>query len=74
MRVAFSVDGLNPVADANRMPTDAEADWALIRSVMADHPGLTEDEAIDILEYFGGLGSMELIERAHASRKCRCGG
>ena len=37
--------------------------------MMATYPGLTEEKAIDMLEYFGGLGSREYIDRAHATRK-----
>jgi len=47
----------------------ADADRALVTSAIAQHPGLTEDEAIDIIEYFGGFGSSEYIDRAHAARK-----
>ena len=46
-----------------------EDDEALVTEVMAAHPGLTEAKVVDMLEYFGGFGSSEYIDRAHAARK-----
>ena len=46
-----------------------EADRIMVAQAMANHPGLTEAEAIDILEAFGGLESRMYIDRAHAARK-----
>ena len=53
------------ISESERIAEDRD----LIVCVMTDYSGLTEAEAIDIIEYFGGLGSTEYIERAHAARK-----